>query len=237
MLTSPQFLAANLASVRNRIARAAVAVGRPAQSVTLIAVSKTQPGEVVAAARSLGATDFGENYLQEGIDKQGLVPRVGTVWHYIGQLQANKTRPAAVHFDWVHTVDRPRVAERLASQRPADLPPLAVCLQVLLEPEPGKGGVGPDDLPSLAGVVGGLPRLALRGLMCIPPPTTDPDRQRRYFRQLRELRDELNAAGHRLDCLSMGMSDDFEVAIAEGATHVRVGSAIFGARPAKGGAA
>jgi PLP dependent protein len=230
MLTSPQFWAANLAAVRDRIAAATAAAGRPAGSVTLIAVSKTQPAATVAAIRGLGQADFGENYLQEALDKQSGVPAAGTVWHFIGQLQANKTRPAAEHFDWVHTVDRLRLAERLSAQRPASLPPLNVCLQVLLEPEPGKGGIAPDALPELAAAVAALPHLALRGLMCIPPPTTDADLLRQRFRRLRELQDGLNHSGHRLDCLSMGMSGDFEPAILEGATHVRVGTAIFGER-------
>lgn len=230
MLTSPQFWAGNLAAVRDRVAAATAAAGRPAGSVTLIAVSKTQPAATVAAVRGLGQADFGENYLQEALDKQSGVPAVGTVWHFIGQLQTNKTRPAAEHFDWVHTVDRLRLAERLSAQRPSSLPPLNVFLQVLLEPEPGKGGIAPNALAELAAAVAVLPRLALRGLMCIPPPATDTDLLRRRFRRLRELQDGLNDAGHRLDCLSMGMSGDFEVAILEGATHLRVGTAIFGAR-------
>ncbi len=233
MLTSPQFWATNLAAVRNRIATATAAAGRPAGSVTLIAVSKTQPAATVAAVRALGQADFGENYLQEALEKQAAVPAAGTVWHFIGQLQANKSRAAAEHFDWVHTVDRLRLAERLAAQRPPSLPPLNVCLQVMIEPEPGKGGVAPAEMPALAAAVAALPRLALRGLMCIPPPTTDVALLRQRFRRLRELRDDLNAAGHRLDCLSMGMSGDFEAAILEGATHVRVGTAVFGERSAK----
>lgn len=230
MLTSPHFWAGNVAAVRERIAAAAAQAGRPVQDVTLVAVSKTQPPEAIRAVHDAGVTDFGENYLQEALAKQPLVPREGIAWHYIGQLQANKTRAVAETFDWVHTVDRLRIAERLATQRPDGTPPLNLCLQVMLEPEPGKGGVSASELPGLAAAVAALRGVRLRGLMCIPPETTDPQLARARFRRLRELRDELNAAGHGLDTLSMGMSGDFAEAILEGSTHVRIGTAVFGAR-------
>jgi pyridoxal phosphate enzyme (YggS family) len=230
MLIGPQNLAANLAAVRSRIVAAARSAGRDPDSVTLIGVSKTQPPEAVAIAAAAGLHDFGENYVQEAVTKITLLPREGLVWHCIGQLQSNKTKTVAEQFDWVHTVDRLKLAERLSAQRPFHGPPLQVCLQVQVEPEPQKGGVAPAELRALADAVARLPRLRLRGLMCIPPPHDDAAVQRRAFARLRELRDELNAAGHSLDALSMGMSADFEAAILEGATHVRVGTAIFGPR-------
>jgi pyridoxal phosphate enzyme (YggS family) len=230
MLTAPQFLPANLTAVRQRVAAATVRAGRRPETVTLIGVSKAQPAAMVAAALAAGLTDFGENYVQEALDKQTTLPRAGVTWHFIGPLQANKTRPVAEHFDWLHTVDRLRIAERLSAQRPFHGPPLQVCLQVKLADEPTKGGATPAELPALARAVAALPRLTLRGLMCIPPPHDDDAVQRDYFARLRGLRDELVAAGLPLDVLSMGMSADFEPAILEGATHVRVGTAIFGTR-------
>jgi pyridoxal phosphate enzyme (YggS family) len=231
MLTAPQFPAATLAAVRRRIEDAARRAGRDPGTVTLIGVSKTQPAAAVAAAIEAGLADFGENYVQEGVTKITALRRDGVHWHFIGQLQTNKTRPVAEHFDWVHTVDRLKVAERLSAQRPFHGPALQVCLQVQVEPEPQKGGVAPAELRALADAVATLPRLRLRGLMCVPPPHEDETAQRAAFARLRELRDELNAAGHALDALSMGMSADFEAAILEGATHVRVGTALFGPRP------
>lgn len=230
MLIGPQFLAANLAAVRQRIVAAARRAGRDPETVTLIGVSKTQSAAAVAAARDAGLADFGENYVQEAVTKITAVPRAGVQWHFIGQLQANKTKAVAEHFDWVHTVDRLKIAERLSAQRPFHGPPLQVCLQVQVEDEPQKGGAAPGELRDLADAVARLPRVHLRGLMCIPPPHDDEAVQRAAFARLRELRDALNAAGHALDALSMGMSADFEAAIAEGATHVRVGTAIFGPR-------
>jgi PLP dependent protein len=230
MLTAPQFSAANLAAVRRRVIAAAERAGRRPESVTLVGVSKAQPAAAVAAAQAAGLADFAENYLQEALAKIAATPREGVRWHFIGQLQANKTRPVAEHFDWVHTVDRLRVAERLSAQRPFHGEPLQVCLQVKLAAEDTKGGVAPAELPALARAVARLPRLALRGLMCIPPPSDDPAVQRRSFARLRELRDDLAAVGLPLDALSMGMSGDFESAILEGATHVRIGTAIFGER-------
>lgn len=223
-------MASNVAAVRERIDRAAGAAGRDPAGVTLVAVSKTQPAEAIATVAGLGIADFGENYVQEALEKRAGVTSP-VVWHYIGQLQTNKTRVVAESFDWVHTVDRARIAERLSAQRPPSLPPLKVCLQVMLEPEPGKGGVSPAALPELAAAVAALPGVELRGLMCIPPETDDEALARARFARLRELKDDLNRHGLKLTALSMGMSGDFEAAILEGATHVRVGTAIFGARP------
>jgi len=232
MLTAPQFSPAALQSVRGRVAKAASAAGRAPESVRLVAVSKLQPVAMVRDAAAAGQVDFGENYVQEGCDKIAALADVpGLVWHFIGQLQGNKTREVAEHFHWVHTVDRGRIAARLSAQRPAHMPPLQVLLQVSLADEPGKGGVTPAELPALAAAVAVLPRLQLRGLMCIPPPAADAVAQRQPFRQLRELLVALQAAGHPLDTLSMGMSDDLEAAVLEGATIVRVGTAIFGHRP------
>lgn len=232
MLTAPQFSPAALQMVRARIARAAERAGRDPGSVRLLAVSKQQPAAMVRAAVTAGQAEFGENYVQEGIDKVAALADVpGLAWHFIGQLQGNKTREVAECFDWVHTVDRERIASRLSAQRPRDAAPLQVLLQVRLADEPGKGGVTPTAAPALAMAVAALPRLQLRGLMCIPPPATDMAAQRQPFRQLRELLESLNAAGHALDTLSMGMSDDLEAAVLEGATIVRVGTAIFGRRP------
>jgi len=234
MLIGPQIWAANLAAVRDRIAAAARRAGRDPATVTLVGASKAQPAAAVAALRAAGLTDFGENYLQEALAKQSAVPRAGTVWHFIGQLQANKSRAVAEHFDWVHTIDRLRIAERLAAQRPFHGPGLNVCLQVKLAAEAAKGGVAPEELPALARAVAALPRLKLRGLMCVPPPAVTESAQRGWFAELRRLRDRLNAerigGAEPLDVLSMGMSGDLEAAILEGATHVRVGTALFGER-------
>ena len=198
--------------------------------MTIIGVTKTQPAETVIAAKAAGLRDVGENYLQEAVPKVAMVPRDGLVWHFIGQLQSNKTRPVAEHFDWVHTVDRLKVAERLSAQRAFHGPALQVCLQVKLDDEPGKGGVSPQELPALARAVAGLPKLALRGLMCVPPASEDPLEQRRWFAQARCLLDDLRGDGLPADVLSMGMSGDLEAAILEGATHVRIGTALFGTR-------
>jgi len=230
MLTATQFLPARLETVRARIAAAAVRAGRDPRSVRLVAVSKQQPLELVAAAAAAGQSDFGENYVQEGVAKIKALSGRPLTWHFIGQLQGNKTREVAEHFQWVHTVDRARIATRLDAQRPHYAAPLEVLLQVRLGDEPGKGGVEPDGLPALAGFVAGLPRLRLRGLMCIPPPAAGETAQRTPFRRLRELLDDLNRSGHALDVLSMGMSDDLEAAILEGATLVRIGTAVFGPR-------
>jgi len=230
MLASPQFSPKRLAAVRDRIGTAVAAAGRPPGCVTLIAVTKTQPAAVVASAREAGLNNFGENYLQEALPKIAAVPRDGIAWHYIGQLQSNKTRPVAEQFDWVHTVDRLKLAERLSGQRPHYGPPLNVCLQVKLAEEAGKGGVSPEELPRLAHAVAVLPRLVLRGLMCIPPESDDRRVQRGHFAALQNLYHSLRATGLCLDTLSMGMSADLESAIFEGATHIRIGTALFGSR-------
>ena len=230
MLTRPQFSPDRLRSVLARIETAARQAGRDPASVRLLAVSKQQPAEVVRAAAEAGQREFGENYLQEARSKIESLRALSLTWHFIGQLQANKTRDVAETFQWVHTLDRARIAERLSAQRPDHAGPLDVLLQVRLAEEYGKGGVAPRDLPSLAATVAGLPRLRLRGLMCIPPPETDSERQREPFRRLRELARSLNENGYSLDTLSMGMSADLEAAVAEGATIVRVGTAVFGPR-------
>ena len=231
MLIVPQNWAENVARVRSRIAAAAQSAGRDLTHVTLVAVSKAQPLEAIRAVHALGVRDFGENYPQEALPKIEACGGESVSWHFIGQLQSNKTRPVATHFNWVHSIDRFAIARRLSEQRPYHAPPLQVCLQVRLAPEPGKAGVAPDELEELARDVSRLERLKLRGLMCLPPPAREPAAQQLPFRRLRELRDELNRKGYALDVLSMGMSDDFETAVAEGATHVRIGTAIFGARP------
>jgi len=231
MLTAPQFSPAALESVRVRIARAAALAGRDPASIRLLAVSKQQPATMVRAAALAGQREFGENYAQEGADKVDALADVpDLVWHFIGQVQGNKTREIAGRFAWVHTVDRERVAARLSAQRPPGAPPLQVLLQVRLADEAGKGGVIPAETPALAAAVAALPGLQLRGLMCIPPPAADLEAQRMPFRQLRQLLESLISAGYRLDTLSMGMSDDLEAAVLEGATIVRVGTAIFGRR-------
>jgi pyridoxal phosphate enzyme (YggS family) len=230
MLTAPQFSPEKLAAVLTRIEAAARRAGRDPGSVRLLAVSKQQPAEAVAGAADAGQREFGENYVREGVAKIEALRDRGLTWHFIGQLQANKTREVAEHFQWVHTVDRERIATRLDAQRPHYAGPLDVLLQVRLGDEPGKGGVEPGDLPRLADFVAGLPRLRLRGLMCIPPPVTGEAAQRMPFARLRGLLEDLNSRGHRLDTLSMGMSADVEAAILEGATIVRVGTAVFGPR-------
>jgi PLP dependent protein len=228
---SPQNLPARIQAVQERVARAAEAAGRSAQSVTLLAIGKAQPLPLLDAAAACGLEHFGESYLQEALAKIAALRERGLTWHFVGRVQANKTRAIAEEFAWVHALDRLRIAERLAAQRPPHGPPLNVCLQVKLAGEGTKGGVAPDELAPLAAAVAKLPRLALRGLMCIPPEETEPARQRTWFAKLRQLRDQLNVQGARLDTLSMGMSGDFEAAIAEGATIVRLGTALFGPRP------
>ncbi len=257
-------IGANLQAVRERVARAAMACGRRAQDVALIAVSKNCSADAVAAAYAHGQRAFGESYAQEALAKiaalQDMESRIGFAheerdstasdarghsagvaspegpllrpleWHFIGPIQSNKTRAIAENFDWVHSVDRLKIAERLSAARAAALAPLQVCLQVNIGNEPTKSGVKPRGALALARGVAALPRLALRGLMTVPPATNDEALQRRYFAELRALEEELVAAGLSLDTLSMGMSDDLEAAIAEGATFVRVGTAIFGPR-------
>jgi len=230
MLTAPQFSADGLVAVRSRIEAAARRAGRDPAGVALLAVSKQQPEAAIRVLAAAGQFAFGENYVQESLAKIDALRDLPLAWHFIGKLQANKTREVAEQFQWVHTVDRLRIAERLSGQRPRHAPPLEVLIQVKLADEASKGGVGPADLPALASAVMALPRLKLRGLMCMPPDSPTEDEQRRPFRRLRALLDGLNAAGHHLDTLSMGMSNDLEAAVLEGATLVRVGTAVFGPR-------
>lgn len=232
MLIGPQNLPANVSDVRARIGAAAARAGRSVDSVTIVAASKAQPLTAIEAAARAGIVHFGESYVQEALQKIESAP-AGTVWHFIGQLQSNKTRAIAEQFAWVHSVDRLSLAQRLSAQRPFHAPPLEVCIQVNLAGESRKAGVAPGELAALAGAVAELPRIRLRGLMCLPPAETDPARQRHWFAALRELLRDLNVHCAGLDTLSMGMSDDFESAVLEGATHVRIGTALFGPRPPK----
>jgi len=230
MATIPTTLQARLSSVRERVANACAAVRRPVQSVCLVAVSKTFTAVAVRAAAEAGQRDFGENYLQEALEKLDTTADLPLIWHFIGPIQSNKTRPIAERFDWVHTVDREKIARRLSEQRPEARGLLNVCIEVNVSGESSKSGVAPADVPALARIVASLPGLRLRGLMAIPEPTTDADLQRQRFATLRTLKESLIRDGIALDTLSMGMSADLEAAIAEGATMVRVGTAIFGER-------
>lgn len=223
-------ISANLQAVHARIAGACAAAGRDPASVRLLAVAKTWPAAAVRAAAACGERRFGESYVQEAVPKIAALADLGLEWHFIGPLQSNKTRLVAEHFHWVHSLDRLKIAERLSAQRPADLPPLQVCIEVNVSGEASKGGCAPEQAPALAAVVAALPRLKLRGLMAIPEPTADEALLRGRFALLRQLRDALIGRGLELDTLSMGMSHDLETAIAEGATIVRVGTAIFGER-------
>ncbi|MGH8780599.1 YggS family pyridoxal phosphate-dependent enzyme [Paraburkholderia sp.] len=222
----------NLSAVQQRIALAAQVAGRDPRTVTLLAVSKTFPAEDVRAAHAAGQRAFGENYVQEAQTKLDALAdlRASLEWHFIGPLQSNKTRPVAERFDWVHSVDRLKIAQRLSEQRPDDLPPLNVCLQVNVSGEASKSGVVPAEALAVAQEIVALPRLRLRGLMAIPEPAGGVDEQRVPHRALRDLFDSLRAQGLELDTLSMGMSGDLEAAVLEGSTMVRVGTAIFGAR-------
>lgn len=220
----------NLQAVKQRIENAARACGRDPAAVGLVAVAKTFGADAVAVARRHGQRVFGENYVQEAVDKIVALPGLGLDWHFIGPIQSNKTRAIAEHFDWVHSVDRLKIAERLSAARPHGSAPLQMCIQVNIGDESTKSGVAPGRTLELARAVAALPRLRLRGLMAIPPASGDPAQQRRYFAQLRQLKDDIAAGGIALDTLSMGMSADLEAAIAEGATLVRVGTAIFGER-------
>ena len=221
----------NIHKVHDRIAAACAAAGRPADSVRLLAVSKTFGAGDVREALAAGQRAFGENYLQEGVEKVEALAGSGLEWHCIGPVQSNKTRLAAAHFDWVHSVDRLKIAERLSAQRPEGRPPLDICLQVDIDGGANKSGVSPADLPALAHAVAALPGLRLRGLMTIPEPQADTAAQRAVHARTRALFDALVAGGLPLDTLSMGMSADLEAAVAEGSTMVRVGTAIFGGRP------
>lgn len=218
-----------LAEIVERVAHATRAAARAPDSVTIVAVSKQQSAAAIADAHRAGIRNFGESYCQEALPKLAQLAGRDIVWHFIGKVQTNKTRAIAEHFDWVHTVDRLKVAERLAEQRPHFAPPLNVLIQVNQGGEEQKGGVPPADVEALARAISELPRLALRGLMTIPPHDVDPAG---FFAELAALQRRLTASGLPLDALSMGMSADFEAAIAAGATHVRIGTAIFGARPA-----
>lgn len=219
--------------MRERIAAAAVRAGRDPKSVQLLAVSKAQPLAAVEAAWRLGQTDFGENYLQDASPKVAAFAGRAAVWHFIGALQSNKSREVAAWFQWMHTLDRDSIARRLSEQRPASAPALQVCLQVNVSGESSKGGVVPERVVELADSVAGLANLKLRGLMAIPAPTEGIEAQRKPFRVMRELLDDLKRRGHDVDTLSMGMSDDLEAAVMEGSTIVRIGTAIFGRRPSK----
>lgn len=231
-------IAHNLETVRTRIATAARAAERDPSAITLLAVSKGHPAHAIRTARRAGQQAFGESYVQEALAKMAELVDIQAQWHFIGPLQSNKTKDVAEHFDWVHSVERLKIAERLSRQRPPQLPPLNVCIQVNSSGEISKAGIGPAQAPELARAILALPNLRLRGLMTIPARESDPDAQRRPFAQLRCLLDELSAQLSRpLDTLSMGMSDDLEAAILEGATVVRIGTAIFGARPRQGAGA
>lgn len=223
-------ISANLQAVLARIDAAARRFGRDPESIALLAVSKTWPAQCVREAAAAGQQAFGENYVQEAVDKINELAALPLRWHFIGPLQSNKSRLVAEHFDWVHSIDRLKLAERLSQQRPSQRPPLNVCLQVNVSGEATKRGCAPAEAPALARAIAALPRLRLRGLMCIPEPAEVLDAQRQPFRQLRALFTDLQARGLPVDTLSMGMSHDLEAAIAEGATIVRVGTAIFGDR-------
>ena len=220
-------IADNIGLVSERIRAAAEAAQRDAGSVHLLAVSKTKPAQAVREAYAAGMRDFGENYLQEALGKQAELTDLPLSWHFIGPIQSNKTRAIAENFAWVHSVDRLKIAQRLSEQRPADLPPLNICIQVNVSGEASKSGCTPADLPALAEAISALPRLKLRGLMAIPEPTDDRAEQDAAFATVRDLQASLNLG---LDTLSMGMSHDLESAIAQGATWVRIGTALFGAR-------
>lgn len=223
-------IAENLKKIRERILVAQQKYGRAEGSVKLVAVSKTHAADRVLAAVQAGQTEFGENYAQEALAKINSLDRTDLIWHFIGPVQSNKTRLLATHVNWVHTIENLRIARRLSEARPAALPALNVCIQVNISAESSKSGTDPVQLAELARQVAELPRLRLRGLMVIPAAEPDFGRQRLAFRHTRQLLEQLNAGGMQLDTLSMGMSDDLEAAIAEGATLVRIGTAIFGAR-------
>ncbi len=223
-------LATNLHQIQARIRTAAERAGRASDSIALIAVSKKQPAEAIRTAYEAGQRAFGENYLQEALDKMALLADLDIDWHFIGRLQANKTRQIAAHFAWVHGLADPGHARRLSEQRPEEMPPLNVCLQVNLSGEPSKGGVEPSAIADLLNLCETLPGLRVRGLMTLPAPSDDETAQRQPFRALRMLRDQLATLHPPLTGLSMGMSDDLEAAILEGATFVRIGTAIFGER-------
>jgi pyridoxal phosphate enzyme (YggS family) len=238
MLIAPQnspvaaALAANLLALQQEIAATASSASRSEDCVTLVAVSKGHAADAILSAAGLGIRNFGESYLQEALPKIEALRELALTWHFIGRLQANKTRTIAEHFDWAHGIDRLQIAERLSAQRPHRAPPLQACLQVNIEREQAKGGVDPDEAEALALAVHALPGLRLRGLMCILPEGRGMEADRRSFAGLASLRDRINARGLALDTLSMGMSGDFRAAILEGATLIRIGTALFGPRAA-----
>jgi len=234
MLIGPQNSTLLVNHVRSRISQAAKAAGRDPAAVTLIAVTKAQTAESIRVAATAGVTDFGENYLQEAVSKMDRLSDLAVRWHFIGGIQSNKTRVIAERFDWVQSIDRFSIARRLSEQRPYHAQALNLCIQVELVPEPNKGGIAPGEVASLAAAIAELPKVRLRGLMCVPPPQPDVAAERAVFSRLRALLEHLNAGGHALDTLSMGMSGDFESAIAEGSTMVRIGTALFGDRPRAG---
>jgi hypothetical protein len=223
-------IASNMQAVRDRIERAALAAGRRTGEVVLVAASKTFPAGHIAQAHAAGQNAFGENFVQEAVAKITKLAALPLEWHFLGPIQSNKTSPIAQHFQWVHSIEREKIAQRLNAARPAGLPPLNVLIQVNVSGEASKSGIRPGDEEKLAAAIARLPRLRLRGLMAIPEPTPDATLQRRRFALLRERKEQLAARGYALDTLSMGMSDDLEAAIAEGATMVRIGTAIFGKR-------
>jgi pyridoxal phosphate enzyme (YggS family) len=223
-------LVSSLTALQQRMADAARAAGRDPATVQLLAVSKTQPAEVLQAAYDVGLRAFGENYIQEALDKQPQLP-ADIEWHCIGPLQSNKSKLVAQHFAWCQSIDSLKLAERLSQQRPPELPPLNVCIQLHIGGEASKSGIKPAETPPLAAAIAGLPGLRLRGLMTIPPASDDPALQRRWFAEARAVYERLRANHPTVDTLSMGMSGDLEAAIAEGSTMIRVGSALFGARP------
>lgn len=229
-LMNKQQLTDNIAKVRSRVRESAEKCQRQESAILLLAVSKTRPADEIRDAADCGLRHFGENYLQEALDKIEQLQDLDLVWHFIGPIQSNKTRPIATHFDWVHSVDRAKIARRLNDQRPESLAPLNICLQVNISGEDSKSGISPAELPALAQAVAQLPRLRLRGLMAIPEATDDVARQHANFSRLRELQEEVREMAAEADTLSMGMSADMEAAIAEGATIVRIGTDIFGPR-------
>lgn len=226
--------AERLKKVQQSIHEATKKAGRDIHEVRLIAVSKTKPAKDIEQIYQAGQREFGENYLQEAIEKVDQLAHLPDIkWHFIGAIQSNKTRPIAEHFDWVHSVERIKIAQRLGEQRPADKPPLNICLQVNICNEENKAGIALDEVAELAKEVSQINNIRLRGLMAIPLNTSDPEQQRHHFRQLKNCLDQLNKTGFQLDTLSMGMSNDMEAAIAEGATMIRIGTAIFGERTPK----
>ncbi len=225
-------IAQGIETVKQRILAAAIAANRDPIEVTLLAISKTRPIDDIRAAIAVGQQHFGENYLQDALPKIASLTTEAPelCWHFIGAIQSNKTSDIAQHFDWVHTVERLKIAKRLNDQRPEGLEPLQVCLQVNISGETSKSGIAADEVQALAEAIGSLPRLKLRGLMAIPAATNDVAEQQQAFKHLRQILEHLNQQGFQLDTLSMGMSNDLEAAIAQGSTLVRIGTAIFGAR-------